>query len=68
MSRLRYIWSWLTSDFVGVTVCKVLDHKRPAPEVIRFMRWLADIYNHPPDSEARDLICVRCGGTIEEEE
>jgi hypothetical protein len=65
-ARLRYAWSWCESELVGLTVCKVIGHRRPEPEVVRFGNRLADAFGLPQSSAAREMdVCIRCGSDLE---
>lgn len=63
---LSYALSWLHADLIGHIVCRWYGHVIPEPDHIRFIDQLADVFDHPADSEARDLICRRCGAVLPE--
>lgn len=61
---LAYAISWLRAEGVGMTVCRVVGHRKPSDELEGFRRLLADSFGHPADSEFRRPTCDRCGGFL----
>jgi hypothetical protein len=59
--RLRYAWSWVRADGLGLTICKLLGHRPQTEDVVRFSRLLGQIFPKGPDGE---IVCVRCGGLL----
>jgi hypothetical protein len=67
MGGVGYVLSWLRAEGVGMTVCRVLGHRRPSPQVVALQRWLADEFEKPPEHDFRRVTCDRCGAWIDEE-
>ena len=62
---LRYAAGWIRADLVGLTVCKLIDHRQPTPEELDFAQLLADTFGHSAMSDLRRPICGRCGSLLD---
>lgn len=62
--HLSYIGSWLSADFVGLTVCRLVGHRQVSQEQRETTEAFTRLYRHPPGHPARDLICTRCGAKV----
>lgn len=62
---LSFPLSWMHAEFVGYVVCRWYGHVIPSLESIRFQTFLCRAFGNPRESDACDLICSRCGATVD---